>query len=292
MFREQNIELKRQLEQRKELLEQQRENWNQYSSGWKKWDELIMGAMKPVGDALLDELPIRGNEHVLDVASGTGEPGLSLTLMLPGGEVTGTDLSEKMVAIANENGLSRGLPNYRSQACDAADLPFNDQVYDHVVCRFGIMFFPDIGQGLAEMTRVLKKGGKMAVAVWAAPEKNPFITIMASTIMKKLNLPAPRADKPGIFRCATPGYSRQLLRDAGLNDVTETNLTGHAVFESAPHYWEVMSDVAGPLMQALEKAPPRMVEEIRQNVIEETEKYRENGVIRAGWEAIVVTGVK
>lgn len=292
MFREQNIELKRLLEQRKEMLEQQRVNWNQYSGGWKKWDDLIMGAMKPVGDALLDTLPIRGNEHVLDVASGTGEPGLSLCSMLPGGKVTGTDLSENMVAIANENGLARGLPNYRSQACDAADLPFKDQYFNHVVCRFGIMFFPDIGQGLVEMTRVLKKGGKMAVAVWAAPEQNPFITVMASTIIKKLNLPAPRTDKPGIFRCAVPGYTSQLLKEAGLDDVTETNLSGHAVFDSAQHYWEVMSDVAGPLMQALEKAPPRLVADVRQSVIEETEKYRENGVIRAGWEAIVVTGIK
>ena len=59
-----------------EQLEKQRDIWNRTSGGWKKWDELIMTSMKPIADKLIGSLNLNGNEHVLDVASGTGEPGL------------------------------------------------------------------------------------------------------------------------------------------------------------------------------------------------------------------------
>ncbi len=129
-----------------------------------------------------------------------------------------------MVAIANENAFKKGIQNYKSQACDAAELPFDDETFDHIICRFGIMFFPDLKKGLDEMARVLKKGGKMSVAVWAAPELNPFITIMASTIMRKLELPKPPENSPGIFRCAQPGFTSNLLQNAGLKEIKEDRL--------------------------------------------------------------------
>lgn len=293
MFREQNIETKMLLEQtREQQLKIQRKNWDRFSAGWKKWDDMIMTAMKPVGDALINSLQVKGSEKILDVASGTGEPGLTLSNLLPNGAVTGTDLSEKMVSIANENGVKRGISNYRSQTNDATKLPFSNNAFDHIICRFGIMFIPDVTKGLGEMARVMNKGGKMAIAVWAAPEKNPFITIMASIIMKKLDLPKPPGDSPGIFRCAQPGYTSQLLRNAGLKDITETNLKGTAEFESAEQYWEILSDVAGPLMQALEKAPKETINEVEEAVITEARNYTTDGRILTPWEAIIVTGVK
>lgn len=290
MFKEQNSDIKNLLELKKNQLEQQRRNWDRYSKGWNKWDDLIMEAMRPIGDSLIDNLPLQGNERVLDVASGTGEPGLSLSSRLPKGGVTGTDLSESMVAIANENALKRGITNYRSLVSDASGLPFRDQEFDHVICRFGIMFFPDIEKGLREMARVTRKGGTMSVAVWAAPELNPFITIMASTIMKMIDVPKPPPDSPGIFRCAEPGYTSRLLRNAGWSVVSEYSLTGTAEFESARQYWDVMSDVAGPLMQALEKEPAEVIGEVKQAVIERAAKFANGRGVRTGWEAIIVTG--
>lgn len=293
MFREQHFDIPGLTEEiQQQQLEQQRKNWNQYSRGWRKWDDLIMLTMKPIGDALINNLHVKGAEKVLDVASGTGEPGLTLSKLLPHGDVTGTDLSENMVAIANENSLKRDIGNYRSQVCDASNLPFDDESYDHVISRFGIMFFPDIHKGLGEMTRVMKKGGTMSIAVWAVPDKNPFITIMASIIIKRLNLPRTADNSPGIFRCAQPGYTSQLLHEAGLKNITEERLSGNGFFESAGHYWDVMSDVAGPLMEAVEKEPQEIINDVRKAVIKEAGKYAYNEGLMTPWEAIIVSGVK
>jgi len=278
--------------QQQEQLEQQRKTWNQFSSGWEKWDELLMTLMRPVSDRLIDILQLKGNEHVLDVASGTGEPGLTFSASLPEGRVTGSDLSEKMIKIANEHAKQRGIANYQSEVCDASNMPFENNFFDHIICRFGIMFFPDIKGSLREMVRVLKPGGKLAVAVWGSPELNPFITIMAMTVIEKLKLPKPPPDTPGIFRFAQPGLTSQLITDAGLDSVTESNISGEAIYDSVENYWEVTSDVAGPIMQALNSAPKEVFEDVKQTVLSKAEDFIRDGKVYANWEAIITTGIK
>jgi len=278
--------------EQQEILEQQKNSWNKYSSGWKKWDEIIMTMMSPVADSLIGSLKIKGNEHVLDVASGTGEPGLTLSTLLPEGRVTGSDLSENMVEIANEHARERDITNYQSQQSDATKMPFEDNYFDHVICRFGIMFFPDIDSGLREMTRVLKPKGRLSVAVWAAPELNAFLTMMASTVMERLNMPKPNPDMPGIFRCAQPGRTSQLLTNAGLSDVVEYRLNGEVTYESPENYWDVSVDVAGPIMQVLNHEPQKVIDEIKEAVIKKANKLFRNDKVYAAWEAIIASGIK
>ena len=275
-----------------EQLEQQKNTWNKYSSGWRKWDEVLMTAMLPIADSLIDALELNGNEYVLDVASGTGEPGLSLSTLLPEGRVNGSDLAENMVEIANLHAQERGITNYHSQQCDATNMPFEDNTFDHVICRFGIMFFPDIESGLREMTRVLKPGGKLAVAVWAAPELNSFITLMAMIVAERLNLPKPGPDTPGIFRCAQSGSTNQLLTNVGLSKVMEYSVNGEATFESPAKYWDVFSDVAGPIMEALNNEPPEVINEIKEAVIEKAATMIRDNLVYTDWEVNIATGIK
>jgi ubiquinone/menaquinone biosynthesis C-methylase UbiE len=278
----------RQLEQ----LAQQKDNWNKYSAGWRKWDEVLMTTMRPIADSLIDSLNLTGNEHVLDVASGTGEPGLTLSTLLPNGKVTGSDLSENMVVIANQHAQDRGINNYRSQQCDATNMPFADNGFDHIICRFGIMFFPDIEGGLREMIRVLKPGGRLSVAVWAAPEHNSFITLIAKTVIDRLNLPKPSSETPGIFRCAQAGLTSRLLTSAGLSGVTEYNLNGEAIYDSPENYWDIFSDVAGPIMQALNNEPQEVIDEVKTEVIEKAGKLLRNNKVITDWQAIIASGIK
>lgn len=275
-----------------EQLEQQKNTWNKYSAGWRKWDEVLMTAMLPIAESLISSLNLTGNEHVLDVASGTGEPGLSISVLLPEGRVTGSDLSENMVENANLHAHERGITNYQSQQCDATNMPFEDNSFDHIICRFGIMFFPDIESGLREMTRVLKPGGRLAVAVWAAPQLNSFITLMAMTVAERLNLPKPTPDKPGIFRCAQPGLTKQLLNNVGLSDVVEYSINGEATFESPEKYWDIFSDVAGPIMEALNNEPQEVKDEVREAVIKKAQAMIRNNQVYTDWEVNIASGTK
>lgn len=248
--------------------------------------------MIPVGNRLIETLHIKGDEHVLDVASGPGEPGLTLSALLPQGKVTAIDLSEKMVTLANENAQRRDIRNYKSIVSNATELPFENNAFDDVICRFGIMFFPDIAKGLTEMTRVLKPGGKLAVAVWAAPELNPFLTLLGQTVMEKLDLPKPDPDAPNIFRCAPPGYTNKLFTGAGLVNIAEKNIKGEMWYDSPEQYWELSSDVAGPIMEVMKNAPTEVVEDIKATVIKRTATFLSDGKLSIGWEAIIVSGSK
>jgi ubiquinone/menaquinone biosynthesis C-methylase UbiE len=275
-----------------EQLEQQKNTWNKYATGWRKWDEVLMTSMQPIADNLINSLNLSGNEHVLDVASGTGEPGLTLSNLLPDGKVTGSDLSDNMVTIANQHAQERDITNYQSQQCDATKMPFADNSFDHVICRFGIMFFPDIEAGLSEMTRVMKPGGRLTVAVWGPPELNSFITLMAMTVAERLNLPKPSPDKPGIFRFAQPGLTRQLLNNVGLSEVEEYGISGEASFESPEIYWEIFADVAGPIMEALNNEPQEVIYEIKNAVIKKAEKTLRNNKVYTDWGANIASGIK
>lgn len=280
-------------EQQQSQLEQQRKSWNHYSGGWKKWNDFLTSIMMPVGETLIESLELNGNEHILDVASGTGEPGLTACKLLPRGKVTSIDFSEKMVAIANESARERGIRNYQSQLGEVSNMPFEDNLFDDVVCRFGMMFFPDIRSSIHEMLRVLKPGGKSAVAVWAAPEKNSFLTLLGATVSDKLAVPKPPPDTPGIFRFAKPGSLSSLFSEAGFVNVTESNVNGEIGYNSFEHFWELSSDVAGPIMELMKNEPPEAIADIKQAVFNKAKNLiKEDGKIYLAWDAVIISGEK
>ena len=86
-------------QQLEEIREQQKKSWNKFSGGWKKWDELTMNFLKPMGDEIIASISPSGTNKILDIAAGTGEPGLTIATMLQGGTVSITDLSEDMLAM-------------------------------------------------------------------------------------------------------------------------------------------------------------------------------------------------
>ncbi|MAF13865.1 MAG: methyltransferase type 11 [Parcubacteria group bacterium] len=280
-------------QKQQEQLEQQRQTWDKFSAGWKKWDELLMSKMRPVSEALIDSLTINDNDSILDVASGTGEPGLTLAKKFPNARVTGSDLSEQMVKIANEHAKQRNIANYFSVHADASNMPsFEDNQFDGLICRFGIMFMPDLDGSLKEMVRVVKLGATFSVAVWAAPQFNDLLTTIGKIVRHQLNIPEPPVDVPGIFRCAQEGFTSGKLETAGLNEVKEFEIEGVSDFDSPEHYWEVMSDIAGPIMDALKKADEETQQVVKKAVLEAAEKFVVDGKVKLNWKAIIATGIK
>ena len=149
-----------------EVRDRQRATWAGLSAGWEKWDSVITDQLGPAGADMSERLDIAKDHQHLDIAGGTGEPGLSIASLSPNGRVVLTDLVPEMLEIARRRARAQGLANIETQVCSADDLPFDDATFDSVSVRFGYMFFPDLAKATSEFARVLKPGGRLCSAVW------------------------------------------------------------------------------------------------------------------------------
>jgi len=278
--------------QLEQIRDQQKASWNKFSPGWRKWDVLMMDFLHPIGDEIIGSLNPKSDEIILDVASGTGEPGLTIATMLKGGKVVITDLAEDMLEVAKEHARQREIKNIEFLACDVCELPFADNTFDAISCRFGFMFFPDMLLAAKEMARVLKPGGRIATSVWNLPEKNFWVTAVGGTINKTMQIPPPPPEAPGMFRCAKSGLIQDLFKQAGLKNCSEKEVTTKLNCRTTDIYWNMMTEVAAPFVSALSKADDTMKKKIKTEVYNLiSEKYPDGNVIIDA-SALVVYGEK
>lgn len=249
------------------IRDAQKQSWNKFSPGWKKWDGLTMKFLQPHGDAIIKHLKPSGVDQVLDIAAGTGEPGLTIAHMMVNGKVTLTDLSEGMLNVASDKAKASGLSNVETLVADACELPFPDDTFNAVSCRLGFMFFPDMQLAAAEMVRVLKPGGGLATTVWGGPEKNFWVTCISQNIKQYIEMAIPPEGAPGMFRCAPEGLMSELFRQVGLKNIVETEIPGKINCSSAQEYWDFMTEIAAPFVGALSTASEETVEMVRRGVI-------------------------
>ncbi|MBA2249077.1 MAG: methyltransferase domain-containing protein [Chitinophagaceae bacterium] len=279
-------------QQLNDIREQQKETWNKFSPGWKKWDDFTMKFLKPMGDAIISELNIKESDVVLDAASGTGEPGLTIAAMVKSGKVTGIDVADKMLVLAKENAASKQLNNFETKTCDICELPFADNSYDKISCRMGFMFFPDMQLAANEMFRVLKPGGKMATSVWSTPDKNIWITGIMGVINKNMQLPPPPPGAPGMFRCGAPGFIRSIMEKSGFKNIKELPIIGKVVYENFDHMWQMMNDVAAPVVGAFGKADDDMKVKIKNESEQFCKQFQTSNGLELDYGALVISGEK
>jgi ubiquinone/menaquinone biosynthesis C-methylase UbiE len=275
-----------------EIRDQQKATWNKFSPGWKKWDELTLEFLKPMGDAIIQFLNLKDEDLVLDVAAGTGEPGLTIASRLKRGKVVITDLADEMLVTAHENAARKGIKNVEFSVSDVCELPFPDNTFDAISCRMGFMFFPDMHLAAKEMKRVLKPGGRMATAVWNVPEKNFWVTAITASLNRIMELQAPPAGSPGMFRCAKDGFMADLLSRAGLKNISQKEVTSKMNCRTADVYWEFMTDVVAPVVAALSKADKATKEKIRSEVYRAVNQKYPDGEVFIDSSAWIIYGEK
>jgi ubiquinone/menaquinone biosynthesis C-methylase UbiE len=274
------------------IREQQRDTWDRFSVGWKRWDELVLDWLAPFGAAMIRQAGLREDAHVLDVAAGTGEPGLTVATLVPRGRVTVTDLSERMLTVASETADRRGLRNLETRACDAGALPFEDASFDAVLCRFGFMFFPDVGAAGGELARVARPGARVCAAVWSTPEKNPWAATIMGAITRRVPAPSPAPGSPGLFRCAPEGFVREVFADAGLREIVEEEVSSDMIHATPEQYWAFMNDIAAPVVAGLAQADESTREQIRSEVFDLAAGFSRDGAVRMRSTATVIAGTR
>jgi SAM-dependent methyltransferase len=275
-----------------EIRDAQRATWAGLSGGWEKWDLVIMDQLGPVGAAMIERLDLAEDQQHLDIAAGTGEPGLSIARLSPKGRVVLTDLVPEMLDVSARRADAQGITNIETKVCSADDLPFGDATFDSVSVRFGYMFFPDAASATAEFVRVLKPGGRICSSVWVKPEENPWTTILMQAIVTEVALAPPDPDAPNMFRCAAPGCVSAVYEAAGLRDVAEWDVDVELVTSSPAEHWEMMSEHVSLAVAALQQVDEPARERIRATVIANVSAYDKDGKIRVPGVARCIVGTK
>jgi ubiquinone/menaquinone biosynthesis C-methylase UbiE len=201
--------------------ETDRERWATRAARWRAAATTRTPSWQAATDLMIAALDITPGMRILDVASGPGEPAISLAAAIaPDGHVTATDLVPEMLAMAEENARERGIATITFRQADVAALPFPDGEFDAVTCRFGVMIFPDVRRGLGEMRRVLVPGSRAVCLLWGPPEQNAQMRPLA-VVREYVDLPEPALGEPHRFRFAAPGELAEQLRAADFRQVEE-----------------------------------------------------------------------
>jgi ubiquinone/menaquinone biosynthesis C-methylase UbiE len=224
--------------------------------------------------ALLDAARLTPGEHVLDLAAG---PGLlardAARQVLPDGWVLASDIAESMLAEGQRRAADEGLPDLLAAACDAEHLSFADARFDAALIGLGLFIFPEPEKALAELHRVVRPGGRIALSVWGPREAVPLIARAQDCIARLL--PAPKVPRPSVFRLGEADALAGLLGKAGFSDVNIAPHTFTCSFTSADSYWQAFLDLAGGAAESLSRLPEAMQDRLRAEVASEIASHRE-----------------
>ncbi len=258
-----------------------------------KWKAKSAAMGQPVTDALVEYAQAAPGMRVLDLASGTGEPAISLASRVgPDGRVTATDLSAGLLEIAEKRAKVRGFKNFTIQQADAHSLPFPDNSFDLATSRFGVMFLRDPVAALQELRRVLRPGARACFLVWG-PVEQPYWQSMMGVVHRHVGGPLLPPDGPDPFRYARPGSLSAVLRGAGFDAVEEETKTFPWAWPGpVEELWEYSQSVAVPFRPMLERVPAEKWPEIHADVHAEVRKYSDGAKIEFGVTVVLASGKK
>jgi ubiquinone/menaquinone biosynthesis C-methylase UbiE len=266
--------------------------WKSSAPFWEKHRDIIRGMFVPITQALIKDAAIRSEDSVLDVATGPGEPALSVAALAgPNGKVFGVDPIQGMVAAARNEAERLGLKNAQFEVAFADELPFTAGTFDAVISRFGVMFFPSPLDGVRELLRVLKPGRKLALAVWHFAERNPFHYALSRVIDRYVDSPPLAPDALDAFRFARPGKLKDILGEAGVIEPCERLL--QFIIQaplSVEEFWTLRQEMSDKLREKMAMLSKEQASEVKSEMLEALREYStENGMsFRA--EVLIVSG--
>ena len=196
------------------------EQWQTAAEAWYRWSPTLNQWLGKATDRMLEMAGISEGDRVLDIAAGAGEQSITTAKKVgPSGFVLATDISSNILEYAKQMARKEGVNNIETKVMDGENLELEDEKFDAVISRVGLIYFPNQQKALKEMLRVLKPGGKMAAIVYSTPDKNKFFSLPVSIIRSRANLPAPLPGQPGPFSLGAEGIIEEAFTKAGFKNV-------------------------------------------------------------------------
>jgi SAM-dependent methyltransferase len=214
-----------------------REAWEQAAAGWGRLADRVRDWAIELSATMVDALALQPGQRVLELAAGPGDTGfMAAELVAPGGTLICSDGAEAMLEVARQRAAAQGISNVEFRLLDLEwiDLPTAD--VDAVLCRWGIMLVVDPEAAAHEIRRVLKPGGRAALAVWDEPARNPWTTVAGDALIELGLAKPPDPGEPGMFTLAADGVLRDLLESAGLVDVKVRAIALERRFDGVDQY--------------------------------------------------------
>ncbi|HEX6584465.1 MAG TPA: methyltransferase domain-containing protein [Thermoleophilaceae bacterium] len=233
-----------------------REVWQAMAPGWERWRAHLEHALSPVRAWLVSELAPEPGNTVLELSAGAGDTGFRAAAALgETGRLISTDFSPEMLEVARRRGADLGLANVEYRVVDAERIELDADSVDGVLCQNGYMLMADPAAALSETRRVLRPGGRLALAVWGPPERNPWAAIGGMILVQRGHMPPPEPGAPGVFSMASEEHTRGLLEGAGFTGVRTEEVPVTFVFDDVDEYVSWASDVAGPFAMVIRGLP-------------------------------------
>jgi SAM-dependent methyltransferase len=228
-----------------------RKRWGGVTEGWERYADAFRRRTMPVSAWMVDAIEPQPGHTVLDLAAGIGDTGfLAAELIQPGGTLITSDFSPEMLTAAQRRAAALGLRNVRFRQIDAEAMDIEAASLDSVLCRWGYMLMPDGEAALRETRRVLRSGGRLALAAWADPDANPWTTLAPRELVRRGRLEPPDRDAPGQFAWAPVGRIAEELETAGFVEYEIEPLDFEIRYPSVREWWDAGRDFALRLRQA------------------------------------------
>jgi SAM-dependent methyltransferase len=215
---------------------------------------------------MVERLDPGPGDTVLELAAGTGDTGFLAARRLGEGKLIQTDFAPGMVDAAKKFAGEAGLTNTEHRVLDAERMDLADDSVDGVLCRFGYMLMADSRAALAETRRVIRDGGRLSFAVWAAPDRNLWAFIPGFALVEAGHMPPPEPDAPGIFGLADPERIKQLVTAAGFAEPEIEEVKVEWEYDDPSVHWEKTMKLAAPIAEAMNSLPEEERERIRELV--------------------------
>jgi SAM-dependent methyltransferase len=224
--------------------QENRRRWQTVAAGWEKHADTLHRDTMPVTSRMIDAIRPQPGHNVLELAAGIGDVGfLAAEMIEPGGTLITSDLVPEMLTAAQRRADQLGVTNVRFRQIDAEAIDQPAASLDGVLCRWGYMLMPDAEAALKDTRRVLKPGGRVALAAWADPGDNPW-TVLPVEELTERGLVEPMPPGPGQFAWAPEGTTEEQLEAAGFVEYEVESIAFTVHYPSIESWWERTEDMS------------------------------------------------